>query len=325
MNKRKYKPEDYAYAIGRVRFREGLLLRREHYERFLRSKDFNQFFATLKDSPYSDFCQQNPEQALDSAWLENLQFFQEYTLDSWVLKLFLNRFDLHNIKLTIKAKLLKEKPAPLIPYGTIPIQLIEQLPDRIFIPDFFKSAVEIALKEFYLAQDPALLSIILESQFLFYQLKAAQMNNFLFNYFQSLIDLTNLSAFFRLRTFGESEKFFIKSFTQGGKLSLKTFLNLFSEPVPLIIARFQSSPYRLVVEEGLDYLETQKSFIRFERLKKEYLLNILLSTRYLTFGYEPLVAYFLFKEEEIQNLRIILQGIRYQIPTGMIKESLATL
>ena len=86
-----------------------------------------------------------------------------------------------------------------------------------------------------------------------------------------------------------------------------------------------NTPYQSCIEEGVVYLINRQSFLRLERLIQEHKQKILIQTRYATFGYEPLVAYYLLKDMEIRNLRKIYYGIMEKTPVDQIWESVACI
>jgi vacuolar-type H+-ATPase subunit C/Vma6 len=156
-------------------------------------------------------------------------------------------------------------------------------------------------------------------------------NEFLNCYFQTLINLENIRSFARIKNLAVKEK---QDVTTQKKLFNKVFLlnstiteimlaNLFTEHWEALIQWSANTPYHQTVEIGINYLLDQKSFLRLERMIQEQKQHILLQTRYTTFGFEPLVAYYLFKETEIRNLRKIYYAISEKTPLDQIKESIA--
>ncbi|MBS4015363.1 MAG: V-type ATPase subunit [Candidatus Latescibacteria bacterium] len=156
-------------------------------------------------------------------------------------------------------------------------------------------------------------------------------NEFLNRYFQILIDLENIRSFARIKNLAVKEKqdattqkkLFNKVFLLNGTITETTLANLFSEPWEALVQWSANTPYHQTVEAGISYLLDQKSFLRFERMIQEQKQHLLLKARYTTFGFEPLVAYYLFKETEIRNLRKIYYAISEKTPLDQIKESVA--
>ncbi|MEO0074964.1 MAG: V-type ATPase subunit [candidate division WOR-3 bacterium] len=171
---------------------------------------------------------------------------------------------------------------------------------------------------------------MLKSSQLTNQLKSLA-NQFLNLYFQSFIDLENLRSLLRIKNLAQREKqdlttqkkLLANVLLNGGTIQLMNFFELLASNWQDIIQWSNTTPYQTVVEAGINYLLEKRSFLRFERLANEYKQQILLLSRYCTFGYEPLVAYYLLKESEIRNLRKIAYGIIEQTPKDEIKESIA--
>lgn len=156
-------------------------------------------------------------------------------------------------------------------------------------------------------------------------------NDFLNQYFKTAIDLENIRSFARIKNLAGKEKqdiptqkkLFTKVFLHYGTINETTLTNLFSENWEATIHWSQNTPYHHAVEAGINFLLEKKSFLRLERMLGEQKLNILLQARYTTFGFEPLVAYYLFMETEIRNLRKIYYGILEKTPLDQIRESVA--
>lgn len=158
-------------------------------------------------------------------------------------------------------------------------------------------------------------------------------NEFLNEYFSVTVDLENLRSFIRTKHLLEKakpemsalRKLFLKTYLKNGKITEQTFTELLVEPWDVIIRWSENTPYRKCLAEGIDYLLTKKSFLRLERLIEEEKQKVLIKTRYVTFGYEPLVAFYLFKDNEIKNLRKIFYGIIEKTPQGQIRESISCI
>jgi V/A-type H+-transporting ATPase subunit C len=76
------------------------------------------------------------------------------------------------------------------------------------------------------------------------------------------------------------------------------------------------------VSEGISQLKAQKSFAALERSVDDLLIQLLKQSREASFGVEPVVAYLLLKEYEIQAVRAVMVGKLNQLPKEKIKERL---
>lgn len=182
--------------------------------------------------------------------------------------------------------------------------------------------------------DPLLSSLVttpLKNYKLIYRSLKTLNNEFLNEYFITASDLENIRNFIRIKNLALREKQDItiqkKHFTDiylaNGSIQLKTLLDLFVEDWNTIIQWSSKTKFQQCIEQGINYLISQKSFVRLERLIEEEKQKVLMKSQFATFGYEPLVAYYFFKENEIKNIRKIFYGITDNNPPEQIKESIA--
>jgi vacuolar-type H+-ATPase subunit C/Vma6 len=156
-------------------------------------------------------------------------------------------------------------------------------------------------------------------------------NDLLNEYFTVAIDLENIRNLVRIKNLADREKQDVSAqkkkfngvYLKNGSVSKNTMTELFNEDWNDIIQWSAKTRYQNCIEPGLNFLINQQSFIRFEKLIEEEKQKILIKSRFATFGFEPLVAYYLFKENEIKNIRKIYFGISQNAPIAQIKESIA--
>lgn len=256
----------YGFAVGRVRAKETLLIKRSEYDRIISSNNVSELFSNIKNYWHIESVERenhNFDNLLDTAHLENEQFFTKYCFDIPVRQLILDSAIIKN-------------------------------------QSFHKNLEQLA-------------------------------NDFLNQYFQTLIDLENVRSFTRVKNLAIKEKqdittqkkIFNQVFLFNGTITEATLANLFPEPWDTLVQWSVNTPYHKIIEAGIDYLLGQKSFLRLERLIQEQKQHVLLQARYTTFGFEPLIAYYLFKETELRNLRKIYYGISEKTTLEQIKESVA--
>jgi V/A-type H+-transporting ATPase subunit C len=109
---------------------------------------------------------------------------------------------------------------------------------------------------------------------------------------------------------------------EGGWRSQGWYTELVDEPWETLPQRFYATPYSALVEEGYEYLVNERSFRKLEKLCDDFLTKATRATRYVHFGVEPLVAYFLAKMNELKILRLLFVGKLHGIEPDTIKERL---
>lgn len=197
----------------------------------------------------------------------------------------------------------------------------QQAENRNLFSKYCKDAV---IKELFLDA-----TIIKKIQHATFNIQNPYWTEFLQEYFTTVIDLENLRNFIRIKNLSGKVKPEMTNLrnllVKNGTIAKETLLELLNESWDVIIRWAENTSYRKCVAEGIDYLLTKQSFLRLERLIEEEKQRVLITARYATFGYEPLVAYYLFKDNEIKNLWKIFYGISEKTPSEQIRESVACI
>lgn len=147
-------------------------------------------------------------------------------------------------------------------------------------------------------------------------------NIFLTNFLRHFIDLANIKIFLRIINLGRPKDTLAKMLFKGGYIGRDKFLELHDESLHIFISNFRYTDYAEVVREGTEYFQRQNSFLRLERKVDGYLIDFLKKAKYITFGPEPILAYYLAKENEIKLIRLVIIGRLNDLPKEEILERL---
>ncbi|NLM47170.1 MAG: V-type ATP synthase subunit C [Firmicutes bacterium] len=324
----------YAYAVGRIKVMETRLLDRDRIERMVEAKSAEEALKVLSESEYSDYLAELADvheyEKILSA--ELLRIYRELRLlspEEKIIAFFARKYDYHNLKVLFKAAHLKEqRPELLLPgLGNIPLEeLVRAVSENDFrnLPLRMQEAAQKLVAKF--AEDgfdPQLVDLWLD-QALYAELAddvRKRKNKYLRDYFTSLVDLTNIKTFLRVRRLQRSKNFLAAVLLPGGSLDLLTMLDL-SDPLEVILDRLASTPYAQVVAEGVQLFQQTDTLTRYEKLADNFLLERVRQAKYVTLGPEPVIGYLLAKENEIKIIRIVLTGKINRLPVEEIRERL---
>lgn len=103
-------------------------------------------------------------------------------------------------------------------------------------------------------------------------------------------------------------------------LDIKISLRKEPDKTENITAKYRHTDLGKAVEDGVNYYLQNKSFSKLEMLMDNYLINQIKRAKYFTFGIEPLIGFYLAKEYEINNIRMILTCKKNHINQEQIKE-----
>ncbi len=325
----------YAYAVGRVRVLENKLLSRDKIERMLDTVSLEDAIKVLMeneyglgrelDSPY------NYETLLFDELKKTYQLIDTITPDKSATDLFLLQYDIHNLKVLIKARFLEgAQDNLLIDLGTIPLnKLTVYLEDKDYdeLPEFLKDALINLDNVLSLQVDPHKIDVILDQAYYSWVFKVCsrRRNSFLLEYFTKKVDLLNIKTLLRVKKIGEDYDFLRNLIIPYGTFDSEFFSQSLDTSLDQLIYDTRNTEYAHVLTEGIQVFIKDKSLTVYERLTDNYLLNFVKSRKNNPFGIEAVVGYLLAKENELKVVRIIMVGKANRISRDRIQERLRDL
>ncbi|UCF71073.1 MAG: V-type ATPase subunit [candidate division WOR-3 bacterium] len=290
----------YAFVNGIIRAREARLLTRSHFDRLV-AVDYTSFNTILSDTPYGvsgDFIG-----ALDAEERLLRSFFNRFCLTDEVKNLVDWPEQMHNLKVRLKG-------------GQNDLMYVQQ-------SDAVESWPEVAdeVLRFAVEKNPFVLSTNLDRILCRYLYDTALFTPFFEGYYRTYFDLENIRSFFRAKQFDDKRNIMNQVYIPSGRLNVDLLIDNMDVRQDQLGRNFFNTPYASIVEKGGAYYEDKNSFLRLERLCEEYRLGYLLQARRLTFGVEPLFAYFMFKTSEITKLRQVYWGKLNEVSVEDLRES----
>jgi V/A-type H+-transporting ATPase subunit C len=318
----------YAYAVGRIRAIETRLLVSQKIARLLDSTSADELLKALQDTDYSPYLPKTPslyEEIIREARKELFHLMDELVLDPALIELLKVRYDYHNAKTLLKGSIgEKDVKDFLLDFGNIPTKEIigifqEERYDKL--PYLLEGGIEEAVSSYYTSKDPRTIDISLDKAC--YKFLAQQTTNLFLNTLTKIeVDLINLKILLRIRKYEQEKALFSRSIIPRGYIKERDLLELFDEPLDGLSRSFEITPYYNIVDEGIDYLRSKDSFLKFEKLSDDNFISFVRTTKYMAFGVEPILSYFYAKENEFKILRMIFVGKLNGIPDSLIKERL---
>lgn len=291
----------YAYVNGIIRSREARLLTKAHLDRLI-AADLASFGPILADTPYA-----GPLELPDCLQREETsvrRFFDRFCVTDEVRNFVEWPEQIHNLKVR-----LKEGSEELLYEGGI--GAIDSWPE----------VVE-AVARYAVGKDPFLLSTDLDRILCHRLHEAAAFEPFFQEYFTTYFDLENIRSLFRARQFEDRRGIYERAYIPLGRLRFGMMVANLDAAPDQMARSFFNTPYGAIVDKGGAYFEENNSFLRLERLCEERRLGYLQQARRMTFGVEPLFAYYMFKKSEITKLRQVYWGRLNDVASRNLKESI---
>ncbi len=154
-------------------------------------------------------------------------------------------------------------------------------------------------------------------------------NPFLEDYFRHLIDMHNIKTFLRLHILGEQQSALEENLICDGFIKRETYLKLYQQELAVFINQLgcvhkgaELIDYAFFLREGIQKLQTQRSFVALEKAMHDFLIRILRPAKFIVFGPEPVLAYYFAKVNEINLIRLVILAKLNNISADLIKERL---
>ncbi|NLW56543.1 MAG: hypothetical protein GX050_08020 [Firmicutes bacterium] len=296
---------DYAYAVGRIRVLETKLLPLGFFERLLTTPTVEESVRMLSETEYAsretagDF-----EDILEEQLGQLYQFLREQTADAPELLVFLQRWDVHNLKLLVVAAG-RGQPSKL---GLIPFAELKKMVDGSLPSALPKEINEVLadLPEYGPAQAAAF-----DRAYYRYGRRILEKSSKLLGaYWRARRDLLNLQIFLRLRKSGAPVEEFELFMVEPGYIERERWVENYTQSSLSLASLVNNTPYAHL---GRDE-EVINALPILEREIDNFLLEQIKEAKSIPLGIEPVIGYLLAKEREILNLRFVFAGKKNKLP-----------
>lgn len=321
--------ERYVYAVARIRALETRLLSSQKVSRLV-GLSSEELLKSLGDTDYAPFLPSSPrdcELIIDSRRKMLFSLVDKLILDSPVIEFLKARFDNYNIKISLKAKITETEPKTLLPYGNISTSEITDIfRNELYsrLPAYYEEGIKRGVEAYYVDRDPSVLDIIIDRSYFAYRgekiLESGDL--FLASLHKISIDLTNIKTLLRTKWASVEKRKFSRGLIDGGFIPHNEFIDAYDEAGENLWERFKFTPYFHILSEGAPAVFKDSSFLKLEKLCDDTFLDFLGTTKFLTFGVEPIVAYFYAMENEFKILRMLFTASIYGIEQDVLKERL---
>jgi V/A-type H+-transporting ATPase subunit C len=309
--------QSVAYAVARIRALETKLLTVDRINRMVEADSPEDAYKQLAETNYgtamAEYSDYNEyESLLAKEMAEVTKTIEEVTPQKEVTDLFLMKYDIHNIKVLLKARLLGiESENLLVEGGTI---AIAKLKDGVLTGNYrdfprWLKATMVELEEGLAVRvNPQTIEIALDLAMfhhIFFVLDAKKFPK-IKQYFLRQTDYINLKTLLRIKKLQQDESFLEKVLLPYGTVALSFYKQAFNESHEQLLEKIQYSVFGEATAEGLKvYIETGNLTV-LEKQTDNALLAYIQEESKNPFGLEAVVGYLLAKENEIKIIRLIM-------------------
>ncbi|MCX7778858.1 MAG: V-type ATPase subunit [Patescibacteria group bacterium] len=320
---------NYTFATGKIRYLETKLLDRVDLERMLGAPDLATAFKVFYDTDYAEHLfEKKPEefeQVISDDLLENKKLLWQIVPDKDLIKFLLLEYDFHNLKVIFKEKLFnKDLDYLLLPFGFFEPTILKKIilqEEKIKIDEEIQTFITQANQFFHQQPLPYQIEFFFDREYFSLLKKIAKRlkNQFLIDFVNLKIDLTNLRIFLRLKNLGKEIEFLKEALISSGRIKTDDFINFYHQDLEIALEYFSKIVPPSLAKYFLEYLREKKPWLlekRFFEAEIEYLRK----AKYIAYGPEVVVAYFYAKKNANKNVRLIMSGKLNKVEADLLKE-----
>lgn len=313
----------YAYSVARVRVAELNMLTKARLERMLDSNKVSGVIRVLNEAGYPENNDYEEMLRMETAALYD--YLREISPEPEIFDVFAYRYDIHNIKVLLKAELSgSEYENLLTDHGVIDkntMNVLVRERDLGKLPPEFGDAVDRIIDTYARTKDPQIVDILADGAYysLYLRMAKATGSKFLVQMARMIIDIANISAYIRIKSKMEDLDLLTRVLNEGGTIKTKEYLECFSKDIEAFREVLKGTGYGELLEVLMD---PAGGVTKFEKACDDFIMKFVRKFRHKAFGIEPLIGYMLGKETDIKNARIILVGKVNRISDDVIRERL---
>lgn len=157
----------------------------------------------------------------------------------------------------------------------------------------------------------------------------SEFSDFLKDYISHYVDMNNIKTFLRLYILKEPREKLEAALTCQGFIAKKDLINLYDAELSLFLNRLEYVhkhnrviDYAAFLKEPIEKAAREKSFVALEKAICDFLMRELRTAKYVTFGPEPVVAYYFARVNEINLMRMIILAKLNNFSSEFVKERL---
>ena len=287
----------YAKAVGAVRAMESSLLSRNDIEQLIAARSDAERQALLASKKNTD----TPQSTLSEVW----ELIRNYAPDSNELKILLYKNDFHNLKAVIKAMIHNRDPKL---YYIEPSNVsLETLTDAIgkkeyeLLPEHMRETAQKAYELVTETLDGQISDSLIDRSCLEAMLEDA--DRFGGEFMQKYAELTAVTAdiktAYRCSLMKKQYTFIEKALCGTKELEREALARASAEGTEAVFSMLEGSLY----SDAAAMLK--ESPAKFEKWCDDIIVELAETARMTAFGIEPLAAYYIAKEAEIKDIRIL--------------------
>ncbi|MGM0608601.1 MAG: V-type ATPase subunit [Candidatus Muiribacteriota bacterium] len=306
----------YAHIFARIKSLENSMISSRVFNQLVEADERAQYSRILSETNYAEDIEKLSLEDFYFKQKNNLyHFLQQVLPDEEFVQTYFLKQDFLNLKLFIKSGNTDFKG-----YFILKPHLLKNYEDsnRALLPQPFKEILPRALK---LAEKSVFeAEIFIDKQM--YKSLLNNKNSTWQNYVKNSIDFNNFRLILRCKGFDMNRDFFEKNIIEDGFVQKHRLIKAFTDSRENIHKYFLGSDLFKNFEKINEIYSKENNFAHIEKEIDNALLDFIKKTKTVVMSQDNVVAFVLAVENELKNLKIILDGKANNVPENIIKERL---
>lgn len=310
---------DYAYSVGVIRYRETYLISKSDMDALVDMPDIESSLPFLDSKGYKDISLENLNAYLNQKSKEVWDFLVETVPNSTVFSFYLLKNDFHNLKVSLKSKVLGVETRDFLQPSCISPEFLKERVDEKDFDNLSYGLKECAIEAYDIlvrTKDGFLCDLVVDRHCLDAVLKEVQKtrNEFLISYANTFASFSTIKTAYRLAGGRRDKEIINMAVCHVSEPDRVELVEACAKSKEALISYLKSTKFNDIAK----YLE--KSVVVYEKECDERLIGMCMDVKDRVLGPEPIFAYYMAKEMEIANIRIILYCMRNGIDKETIRE-----
>ena len=286
----------YANAVGAVRAMENSLLTKTDIDQLINSRNKAEISSIIQSRSGS-----NSSESLSDVWA----MLRAYAPDCKELPILLYRNDFHNLKAVLKAIISNREPKQyyIEPSNVELSTLVEAINSKEYdeLPNYMQSTAEEAYELITQTLDGQLSDSLIDMAALKAMQKSAEEcgSSFMQRYAELLTVCADIKTAYRCSILGKSAQFMESAICGSSELDKEQLIRAALGGIESLFSYLEGTAYSDAA------VLLKDSAAQYEKWCDDVIMELAETARMQAFGSEPLAAYFIAKEAEIKNLRIL--------------------
>jgi V/A-type H+-transporting ATPase subunit C len=334
-----YDNSKYAYIVGRLRAMDTKMLNASVLDRLMEAPGAAEAFRSLNDlslvaSSLNDYEVQDFNKVLADSTQNMKELLIQMAPYPELLDFLWYKYDFHNLKVALRAKITEygyeDVNHAISPLGTVDAEAWQAfvLEDKsIPLMKDLGKLVATAAELYEKTNDPQVINMVVDQQYVLMLKEVADKmkSGMLDAYLKRVIDFSNLRAFIRVTELSKDRQDLEKLLLSGGFVKTDLFLTSFERGYDDLKQALEKPIGSDDLSKALDkFLET-KNLITIEKEVFRLQQDFMAKSSVVTFGPEPVFAFFWKFENHMVILRSILVGKLNGLSNDTISEHILAL